>query len=430
MKETLERLYADPWIARLYTWGKLITVTGASQAVVQAVSFLCGIVVIRLLPTQEYALYVLANTMLGTMTVLSDSGISTGVTSRGGMVWKNPDLLGAVLVTGFRLRKMFAIGSLIVAIPLMTMLLLNHGAGLLTTVLIVIAIIPAFISSISGSLYQVAPRLHQDIFALQKNQITSNFIRLLASAVALMFFPFAFLTLFISGLSQAWSNANLKRISQRYADWSQKADVAIQFEILRFVKRLLPGSVYYCISGQLSLWLIAIFGSTSSIAEVGALARLVLVLSFFSVMMNVLVIPRFARLGENRRIILAYYTKIQLMMLVVSAALVFLAWLFSEEILLVLGDAYMHLNSELVLCVIGGSLNLIVGLSYVLNSCRGWLLHPVIGIGVGIAGIIAGLSLLDISTLRGVLLFNIFTGIVGLFVHPLYGFMKIQSLKK
>ena len=48
-----------------------------------------------------------------------------------------------------------------------------------------------------------------------------------------------------------------------------------------------------------------------------------------------------------------------------------------------------------------------------------------IGISLGIAGIIGGLLLVDVSTLRGVLYFNIFTGIVGLFIHPLFGILKI-----
>jgi hypothetical protein len=79
--------------------------------------------------------------------------------------------------------------------------------------------------------------------------------------------------------------------------------------------------------------------------------------------------------------------------------------------------------------VIGSCLNVIVGLNYILNSSRGWLLHPIISIGIGIVGIVGGVSLVDISTLQGILLFNIFTGVVGLFVHPLYGLVKIASLK-
>jgi O-antigen/teichoic acid export membrane protein len=52
-----------PSSERIKYWLKLITVTGTAQVIVQAVGFLSGILVIRLLSVDEYALYTLANTM-------------------------------------------------------------------------------------------------------------------------------------------------------------------------------------------------------------------------------------------------------------------------------------------------------------------------------------------------------------------------------
>jgi hypothetical protein len=281
-------------------------------------------------------------------------------------------------------------------------------------VLIVLAIVPVFFSTLSGSLLQIAPKLQQDILPLQKNQITFNLIRLVGLTFSLTFFPFAFLALVAAGIAQVWSNLNLKKISARYADWSQDPDPRIRRVILRFVTRLLPGSIYFCISGQLAIWLISILGSTASIAQVGALTRLAVVLTFFSILINVLIVPRFVRIVEDRKVILSYYIKIQLLLSLISAIFVSMSSLFADQILWVLGESYAHLEDELVLCTI---------------SSRGWLLHPLIGISTGIAGIICGVLLIDISTLQGVLIFNIFTGVVGLFIHPLYGFLKIASLK-
>src|SRR5690606_24311281 len=132
--------------------GKLVTITGSMQAIVQIVGFLSGILVIRLLPTSEYAIYILANTMLGTMTVLADGGISTGVMAQGGKVWHNPAKLGAVLATGLDLRSKFAIVSLIVAIPVMIYLMRVHDATWVMSLVVVLAIVPAFFSALSGSL--------------------------------------------------------------------------------------------------------------------------------------------------------------------------------------------------------------------------------------------------------------------------------------
>jgi hypothetical protein len=95
------------------------------------VGFVCGILIIRLSPVQEYAFYTLANTMLGTMTVLSDGDISTGVMDQGGKVCKDKEKLGVVLATGLDLRRKFAIGSLLVSAPVLLYLLMHNKASCL-----------------------------------------------------------------------------------------------------------------------------------------------------------------------------------------------------------------------------------------------------------------------------------------------------------
>lgn len=429
MRSMIQRIQAETWVAKALQWGKLVTVTGATQALVQAVGFASGIIIIRLLPTEQYALYVLANTMIGTMAVLTDAGLSTGVTARGGLVWNNKERLGAVLVTAFNLRKKFALIALAVAVPVTVYLLLNHGAGTITTILIVASIIPTLQTVVSGSLYQVALKLRQDLVPLQRNQVIMNCMRLVGSTLALFLFPFAFVAVLANGAAQLWANLDLKKTSQKYSDWSQRPDPEIRQELMKFVKRLLPGSIYFCVSSQVSIWLISLFGSTSSIAHVGALTRLAMILTLFTTLFNVLIVPRFARASGNRKELRDRYIRIQLLLVMMSIGIVGMSWIFSKQILWTLGPNYLHLRQELVLCMIGNCLNVMVGINYILNSSRGWLLHPVISIGLGLIGIIAGVSLIDIGTLRGVLLFNVFTGIVGLFVHPLYGLLKIRNLK-
>lgn len=421
----LERIHANAWLGKTFEWGRLVTITGLSQILVQAVGFIGGILVIRLLPTHEYALYILANTMVGTMAVLADGGISTGVIAQGGQVWRDREKLGRVLATGLDLRTKFGIVGLLIAVPVMLLLLRSHDASWLVSILIILAIVPAFFSTLSASLLQIAPKLQQDIIPLQKNQVMSNLLRLLFLAATLLFFPFAFIAIVAASLSQIIANIRLKKISIPYADWQQQPDVEIRKQIITFVKRILPGSVYYCLSGQITIWLISIFGSTAAIAQVGALGRLAMLLNLFSIVLNMLVVPRFARLMTKRKVLLDWYLRIQLYLVLFCVLIIALVYVFSQQVLWILGDNYSGLHYELLLSMIGSCLNLLVGINYTLNSSRGWLLHPVIGISLGIAGIVGGLLLLDVSTLRGVLLFNIFTGLVGLFIHPLFGIVKI-----
>lgn len=429
MKSVLQNTYADSG-AKIFRWAKLLAVTGMSQLLVQALGFVCGIIIIRMLSTHEYGLYVVANTAVGTMSVLADGGISTGVMSIGGKVWKDKVALGEVMSTGMDLRRKFAAGSLVVAVPLMIFLLSQHESNWIMIALIAFATIILFLTALTSALLQVPAKLLQDIVPLQKNLVKYNVFRLLASGLGLVFFPFAFIAIIATAVPQFWSNINLRRISSHYADWHQKPKREIREVILSFVKKLLPGSAYYCISGQLSIWLISFFGSTPSVAQVGALTRLTMVLSIGSVLINTLIVPRFARLINDRSVLLGYFLKIQMLLLVMTAIVLSVSWIFSDQILWLLGHRYANLNHELLLCVVGGCLNLAVGINYILNSSRGWLFHPLIGISIGIGGIVAGVSIVDVSTLRGILIFNIFTGVVGLFVHPLYGFLKIRSLKQ
>src|SRR5690606_14307653 len=140
--------------AQWMQWGKLLSVTAMAQIAVQALGMITGIFIIRLLPVEEYAYYTLANAMLGTMTILADGGIVSGVMAQGGKVWKDKEKLGIVLATGLHLRQRFAIGSLAVSLPILAYLLWQHGASALFIMLILLAIIPAFFSALSDSLLE------------------------------------------------------------------------------------------------------------------------------------------------------------------------------------------------------------------------------------------------------------------------------------
>src|SRR6187551_3753536 len=83
---------------------KLISIVGSTEIILKGIGFVTGVMIVRMLPIQEYALYTLANTMLGTLVIFTDSGISNGVMALSGKVWKDPKKLGVVFATGLSLR--------------------------------------------------------------------------------------------------------------------------------------------------------------------------------------------------------------------------------------------------------------------------------------------------------------------------------------
>lgn len=429
MKGVVQQIYTSPSYARILKWGKLISITGFSQLLIQAIGLIGGILVIRLLPTQEYGLYTLANAMLGTMIVLADGGISSGVMAQGGKVWSNREKLGSVLATGFYLRKKFAVASLFIAIPFLLYLLRHHNAGWLTSVLIIGALIPAFFTALSGNLLSVGPALHQTIAPLQKIQVKVSMGRLMMLLLTLFVFPWAYIAILAASLPQIWGNIRLRKISTAYADWDQKPDTAIQKEILAIVKRILPGSVYYCLSGQITIWLLSIFGTTAAVAQIGALGRLSMILGLFSAVFSTLIVPRFARLTNNKELLFKRFIQIQLGSIVLFAFIVLIVSMFPAQLLLILGKSYSGLEIELVLSVAGSCISLFAGLLFTISTSRNWAIDPLISIPLTLITIICGALLINISTLAGILKFNLFVSSTEVIIYFVYCVFKINKVQ-
>lgn len=428
MKDILIQLKQHPNYDKIVSWGKLISITGSAQIIVQALGFFSGILIIRMLPVHEYAFYTLANTMLGTMTVLADGGITTGVMAQGGKVWQDKEKMGIILATGLDLRKKFAIVSLLISVPILFYLLLHNGANWLTSILISLALIPAFYAALSDSLLEIVPKLHQTILPLQKNQVGVSLGRLLLTTLTIFIFPWAFIGILAAGIPRILGNIQLRKIGYELADKNQKPDKKIRAEILTLVKLIMPTSIYYCVSGQITIWLISVFGNTTSLAQLGALGRLSALLSIFGAIVVTLIIPRFAKLELDKNLLLKRFLQIMGLLIVLLSLIIFVVYLFPIPILWVLGDTYKGLPYELLLSVISSCISLLGGIVFSLYSSRGWAMSPILMISINLVSIIILASILDLSNLKGALYFNIWLSGVVLLQLSLFSLFKIIKI--
>jgi len=384
--------------------------------------------VIRVLPTEEYALYTLANTMLGTMTVLADGGISSGVMAEGGKVWKDKSKLGSVIATGIHLRKKFAVWSLIIATPILLYLLKHNGASWLTSLLLILSLIPAFFSALSGKILEITPKLHQDIANLQKIQIFNNLGRLGLLVLTIFVFPWAYIAILAAGLPQIWANLQLKKRASIYRESSASVTPKVKKNILKLVKRVLPGAIYYAFSGQIIVWLVSIFGNSQYIAQVGAIGRLMALLTIIKAIFDFLLVPRFAKI-ENTKSSLSknFFSSISIIVLI-GMSIVSMVYFFPRPILLVLGEKYMNLETEVFLMATASCIAL---LSTCINSlvlAKGIIPNPVYFTPTIIVGQALILLSLDYSSLAGILYFSIYSACIGVAYRVLHFFNYIYKL--
>lgn len=425
-------LTASPLILRLrrskpFEWFKLIALTGSAQVAVQALGFICGILIIRLLPTSEYALYTLANTMLGTMTLLADGGIANGVMAQGGKVWRDKAKLGSVLATGLILRKKFAIVSLVLVVPALLYLLNHHGASWPTAAMIIAALLPIFWASLSGSLLEIVPKLHQDIPALQRIQVSSNLLRLVAVAGSVAALPFASVALLGGGLARFYANFRLRRSTAHRIDLASAQDPKTRSEILNVVKRVMPGAVYYSLSGHITIWLISIWGTTEAVAQLGALGRLAIALTFVSTLFGTLVVPRFARLPDHKPALLVRFVQIQGGVILVGLSLLGFIWQFPSLTLNILGSRYEGLQTEVVLMAANAALANAAGIAYSCNASRGIIQPPWIIIPLAIVAQIMLIAWIQPSSVIDAYIFSLIFQCILYTSHVAY---FLRSMRK
>lgn len=397
-----------------------------TQVVVQVLAFASGILVIRLIAPEQYALYTLANTFIGALGVLANSGITSGALSQGGRVWADKERLGAVIVTSISLRKRFAIISSVFVFPVFVWLVLKHNSSLLESSLLIAAVFFTFYSSLTNSIYEIAPKLHQRAGGIGKIRAVATLFRLILLFPVLSVWAQAFSALFVSALSQFWANGQLKKIGSRYVDWNQNVDANLRKETLGIVRKVIPGSIYYCISGQLAVLLISIFGSTTAIADVGAVGRLAQMLTFFSALANVVLIPRFAKIQNNARLMFVFWG-LFLAAGFFGSGIFVLSLFFEKQLLWILGSSYSGLEKELVLAVTGGIFSLLNALAYQLGYCRGWIPSQWVFIALSISTQLAGALFLNLGTAQGVLALNLLSSITGFVFYFTYNAYRVAA---
>lgn len=373
----------------------------------QAIGFVAGILVVRLLPVNEYAFYTLANSMLGAMALLAGGGISAGVMAEGGKVWQDRKKLSSVLATGFDLRRKFAAFSLLVAVPILFYLLRTNGASWTTCTMIILALMPTFFATVSGKLLEIPLQLHQHIGLLQRYQIESNAGRLLLLALTMFTFPFSVVAIACAGATQTWNNYRLRGWYESHMVANEPIDPEVRSRILCMIKRILPDAVFYCISGQITIWILAVAGSTTGVAQLGALGRLAVPLTIVGAVFSTLFIPRFSRHQSDAKSLAWKFMQSQVATMLSLVLIILGAFIFARPILWTLGPAYANLTYEMVLVLAAGALSVLHGAAFGTCLARGLVMSPLLNVGGAILVQAALLLFIGVASLRQVLYFSL-----------------------
>ena len=100
-------------------------------------------------------------------------------------------------------------------------------------------------------------------------------------------------------------------------------------------------------------------------------------------------------------------------------------YLFSNQLLMILGKNYSNLNYELILNIIGNSIGILAGVTFSLYTAKGWAILPYVYVPINITAIILGILIFKVNTIQGVLYLTIFTAFVQYVMNLIFLFVKI-----
>jgi len=420
---------STPIIRRAFHRARIVGNFALVQAGVQVIGFLSGILLVRWLSQREYAYFTIANTMQGTINLLADIGISVGLVSIGGRVWHDRHRFGELINAALAVRRRLGALAIVAVTPIMYSMLVKNGASTLYTAVLIVVVLAGLIIQLSIGVLSVVPRLRSDITRIQIIDVTGAIVRLLLLAALLFVALNAGVAVGVATLVLLLQYAMLRHYVTGVVDLNAPENSEDRHEIIRLTRHLAANAVFYCLQGQITIFLISFFAHhVNAVAEVGALGRLAMIFTVLSNLLANVFVPAFARC-QNRQKLRWLYAAILGGVAAFSLVILAFAAIFPDQFLFVLGSKYAHLHYELLLMVGGAIIGALTGTFWALNASKAWVSGAWLYIPLTLATQVALIPYTNFSSVSGVLMFNLLSAVPNLLLNAVLSYRGFRSFQ-
>lgn len=392
---------------------KLASEFTIAHIITRLMAALSGLILVRLLPIPEYGFYTLLLAGFTFICTFSDLGVTETLGYFRRRALKKNRSWTAYFEAVVRFRKIvFLIGFTTSAFYLLASGSQIHEekSRILLGVLIVGA---GAWFAIQSSIKTYALKLEQRFRPAYLVEICNESVKLLvvgiiwltAIATALMGIlgvsAGAFVAALIASHLYRANHSEQIRVTDKRQHLADKA-------LLGQVLPILPGTIHFTLGGIFTAWLAAYYGSAENVAEVGALGRLGVLIGVITGFIQSIVIPRLIFIQDEALFFKRY---LQWSALIVLSGLMLwvFVWHYPGSLLILLGQNYSGLRSELMLVSLTAIVSSWGVFVWLINRARGWVRYQEFRLPIVIAGQILMFTFFDFSKTSGVLLFGLGT---------------------
>jgi O-antigen/teichoic acid export membrane protein len=378
---------------------KLARFAGA-QVVVQALGLVAGLMLVRAMAQTDYGHYTLAMSMVGLANVLLGLGLPGAVLTHGGPLHADKAPLSRLVADALVLQRWLAWGGALLLLPGFAAMFVHQGVMTADVVALTLLVLGTSVLNVFSAIAMSVVRIKADTRTQQRLEIAVNLGKLLFVAGAVLIYLDARVAVVVNLGAAAAVYVLLQRQIGRHLDPAVVSSGERRSDLLDYVRRQAPNSIYYCLSGQAAVWVVGILGPVQSVAEVGALGRLAMLFVVLGAIVAGLVQPYFAR-ATDRQAVVAGFGVVNGLFAALTALLVAGALAWPQLLLWILGPNYGHLETELVWMVLGSALGAWSGAVYAIGAARNVIVPAAWVIPVGLGAIVVSAWQLDVSQVSG-----------------------------
>ncbi len=409
---------------------RLLALFAGGQGTIQVLNVIGGLLLIRFLSKEAYAQFTLGNSMLSILGGLIEFGFAPAIVALVADRIHDRALVGRYVRSAcfFRDRLLMIVGPGVFIALIVLGRKQDWPIGLLAAMGIVVLAAGFFQGR---NVYFTIPlHMHRRVRLIYAPQVVGTLAKV---AVFIVLWAAGLLSAVVAlGVHLAMVvgvGRTLRRSAAKHMDPVRVGDREINRRMLHHLAPMIPMHLFSVLQGHLLVVLVTILGSTTNIAEIGALGRIAQLFVFATALHTVLVIPWIARTPRQR--LFRRYMAAAVYPVVVCAAAVVFAFLFPGVLLWLLGPAYSHLRTEVGWMILAGGLHYVGASHFHLHFCRRWIywwssVAQILGV---LAIQILGIVLLDLSrtqeavffaimTNTGILVVNLAVGVYGFWVGP------------
>jgi O-antigen/teichoic acid export membrane protein len=390
--------------ARLLGWFRMLTAFVSLEIAAQGCAALASFLVVRNLDKAHYAWYSLAFNLQSTLANFTLLGIGTGMVSMSGKWLGDREKMGALAASAFRYRSLLLTIVGPVVLPIFGYLLLKNGCPLWHTAALVALAVCLLFVELNRQIFSAPIRIAGRYNYLQRATLVEAISRTTILGLLILVGGLsAATTLLVSVLvSGSVVRFFIRKGANEFIAPHKAPDREIQRTLTKLNLNVMPTTLTFVFQAQIGIAMISIFGKTASVADLGALTRIALLLMVPQAIVTKIIEPKLARAKEGVDLWRKFGAS-ALLVAIMAVGIFTLMFLFRHQFLWLLGKNYWYLEKELVFYAGICCTATLTSMSMMLLYARGWADYMWISPIAEVFCQVCALPFLNLATPMGVL---------------------------